>query len=837
MQPIVLLVGTRPEGIKMAPVYWALKEAQLPVFFCSTMQHDELLTQVLELFDITPDAHLQIMRLQQDLFYVTQSILQKTKDLFMRINPQLVLVQGDTTTVMAGSLAAFYLGIPVAHVEAGLRTGDLSAPFPEEFNRQMVSLLARYHFAPTQLAVEHLRAVQVPDNRIFNTGNTVVDALRIITERIASKQISIRSDLVRYITEGKKQNKKILLLTAHRRESFNGGIERILQTVKRFVHEENVFCFYPFHPNPAVLGAIEKVGLTNEQNFYVCEPLTYPDLVYLQQQADLIVTDSGGIQEEAISLGKPVIVLREKTERMEGVHAGLAQLVGTDQEAIYSALEQILTKKPSASTSLYGDGYAAQKIVEILKSNHTSTQKKIGAVKTPQYSKKEYALVKKSLCVVGLGYIGLPTAIVAADHGLQVTGFDIDMQRVQAINRGDPLIQEPELFEQLQLMLSAQTFRALIDIEPADYFIIAVPTPFKEGKKANLSHVFAAVKTVTTVVKKGDTIILESTVPVGTTQQMVQLVEKETGLKVGTDIFVAYSPERVLPGRIFHELIHNDRVVGADDAQSIKKACELYTYFVEGEIHKTNTQTAEMVKLVENSSRDVQLAFANQVGSMSYQAGLNPYEIIELANKHPRVQILQPGCGVGGHCIAVDPWFLVESFPDDAQFIRSARITNDNKPYEVIRFIEQSIAKISVKKQKKPTVLLLGLTYKADVDDVRESPALLIAQTMIKDAQVEVKVAEPHVNKQRLKELVGDHGIEVSDGLACADIVVFLVGHRRFKAIDKKTLQAKRVLDFCGVLYQSIPTQSMRFWPASSTIDFFIANQNIPETSDQEPTS
>ncbi len=251
--PIVLIIGTRPEGIKMAPVYHALKKANLPVVIISTLQHDQLLRDVLKVFDVTPDFELNIMRLGQDLFYITQSVLQKTKEIYKQINPAFVLVQGDTTSSMAAALSAFYLHIPVGHIEAGLRTDDIHEPFPEEMNRRVISTIAKYHFAPTQTALENLLAHGIHHSKVFNTGNTVVDALRIIKEKINSGVCSIDSTICKQVTLAKKQHKKIMLLTAHRRESFNGGIEQILQTVKNELqNNDDLICFYPYHPNPHV---------------------------------------------------------------------------------------------------------------------------------------------------------------------------------------------------------------------------------------------------------------------------------------------------------------------------------------------------------------------------------------------------------------------------------------------------------------------------------------------------------------------------------------------------------------------------------------------------------
>jgi len=861
--PIVLVVGTRPEGIKMIPVYRAFQDAGLPVLLCSTMQHDELLTQVFNLFDVKPDFDLSIMRHGQDLFYLTQAVLQKTKELFSHIEPSAVLVQGDTTSAMAAALSAFYLQIPVGHVEAGLRTDDIHAPFPEEMNRRVIGSIADVHFAPTAHAAAQLLAEGAARKQVFCVGNTVVDALQMVQERIVTKKVKVSENVLSVIEKNK--NKTLMLLTVHRREAFNGGVVEILQTVKKFLQEhKEVFCFYPYHPNPHVVSAIENVGLSDLENIFLSEPLSYTELVHLLFNAQMVVTDSGGIQEEAVSLGKPVLVLREKTERAEGIWAGCAQLVGMNGKKIRAALEQLLLeKRPNIkkNISVYGDGHAAQRIAQITQDTLCATECTEKASRTvlapEQITQKE--TTEEKVSVLGLGYIGLPTAIVMAQAGVQVSGFDIDKKRVDAINAGDPVIKEPEIFEKLQLVLGAKMFRATTVLQPADYFMVAVPTPFYakasscvktsedrskgrpfekdkkqsyEDKTADLSYVFAAADSIADVLQKGNTVLLESTVPVGTTEKLAKHLEKKTGMCVGVDFFVAHCPERVLPGKIFHELVYNDRIVGATDKTSAEKARQLYKTFVDGNLFLTDAKTAEMVKLIENSSRDVSIAFAHQVASMADSVGLSPYRVIDLANKHPRVNILKPSAGVGGHCIAVDPWFLAESFPHNSELITTARVVNDNRPKEIVKnvfailrreacgnpvFAQSSGELASSGKQqnslskKKKTILLLGLTYKPNVDDLRESPALAIARELMQDKTNRYLVCEPHVKKEKLRQEFGDAVVTVQEGVEQADVVVYLVAHTRFRAIDEKRLEKKLLLDFCGIRHKTENEKNILF--------------------------
>lgn len=410
----------------------------------------------------------------------------------------------------------------------------------------------------------------------------------------------------------------------------------------------------------------------------------------------------------------------------------------------------------------------------------------------------------KRISVLGLGYIGLPTAIIAAEHGFAVAGFDTNTEKVQKINAGDPTILEPEIVPRLQRMLAEKRLHAHDTLQPADCFIVAVPTPFKEGKKADLKYVWRAGAIIAPVLRPGNLILLESTVPVGITDKFASVIEAQSGLKVGVDFFVAHCPERVLPGKIFQELIGNDRVIGGVCSASSQRACEFYHTFVTGKLYVTSARSAEMVKLVENASRDVQIAFANQVAAMCEQAHINPYEVIELANKHPRVHILTPGCGVGGHCIAVDPWFLIESFPLQTSLLKSARAINDARPKEVVKEIMTMTARwrgAEGHEKQKPTVLLLGMTYKPDVDDLRESPSLAIARDLHAYAEsMNVLVAEPHVTSAQLSALQPAPVIDYIEGIVSADIVVFLIKHSLFKMVAPGMLAGKMVIDVCGIV-------------------------------------
>lgn len=409
----------------------------------------------------------------------------------------------------------------------------------------------------------------------------------------------------------------------------------------------------------------------------------------------------------------------------------------------------------------------------------------------------------KRVSVIGLGYIGLPTAILAAQAGYEVFGFDTDKEKITKINNGEALILEPETTERLWRVLKSETFKACTELMPADCFVIAVPTPIKEGKHADLDFVFQAGESIAKKLMPGNLVILESTVPVGTTERLAQRLEESSGLKLGIDFFVTHSPERVMPGRIFRELIENDRIIGGICQQSCELAYFFYSKFVRGFLHVTNDKTAEMTKLIENSYRDVQVAFANQVAEMCAQIDLDPFQVIDFANKHPRVKILSPGCGVGGHCIAVDPWFLVESFPETSSLIKEARSINDQKPNKVITAIETQMAEAKIRGIEKPKILVLGLTFKPDVDDIRESPALKIALSLKQRShELDLQCYDHNASRQ----LIFKTGIEpISDlwkGINWADIVVILVRHKEFSLIREEAFSDKLIVDACGLFYE-----------------------------------
>lgn len=395
----------------------------------------------------------------------------------------------------------------------------------------------------------------------------------------------------------------------------------------------------------------------------------------------------------------------------------------------------------------------------------------------------------KNICVFGLGYIGLPTAAMFAHHGANVIGVDVNPYAVDTINQGKIHIVEPGLEAIVKQAVDNGKLKASLMPVHSDAYLIAVPTPFKgNNHEPDLSYIHAVSKALAPLLEKGDVVILESTSPVGATEKMVEwLAEERSDLSfpkyhepnVEADIFVAYCPERVLPGKVVEELISNDRIIGGMTKESTKKAQEVYRIFVEGELLETNSRTAEMAKLTENASRDVSIAFANELSIISDKLGINVWELIELANHHPRVNILQPGAGVGGHCIAVDPWFIVNQNPEEARIIRAAREINDNKPNWVVEKINIEIDRLIAEGVNKPTVVLLGLAFKPNIDDLRESPAVNIAKQVAIRDDIELLLVEPNIENLP-KELQKYTLIEVEELDNTADCTFMLVKHNDF---------------------------------------------------------
>ncbi len=409
----------------------------------------------------------------------------------------------------------------------------------------------------------------------------------------------------------------------------------------------------------------------------------------------------------------------------------------------------------------------------------------------------------ETICMIGLGYIGLPTAAVLASRKVKVIGVDISQNAVDTINRGEIHIVEPELDILVRATVNEGYLRATTTPEKADAFIMAVPTPFKgDDHEPNLDYIESATRSLAKVLEKGNLVVLESTSPVGATEKMAAwLAEERPDLSFpqdageDADIRIAHCPERVLPGHVIRELVENDRVIGGMTPKCTEAATDLYKIFVKGACIATNARTAEMAKLTENASRDVQIAFANELSVLCDKMGIDVWELISLANRHPRVNILQPGCGVGGHCIAVDPWFIVNAYPDDAHIIKTARETNDGKPLFVISKVKKAIIEID-----NPKIACLGLAFKPNIDDLRESPALEITKMLSDNTDFKILAVEPNVKTlpKVLENRKNVKLVSLEEALSEADVVVVLVNHKEFSA---ETLGSDvKILDFVNAI-------------------------------------
>ncbi len=393
----------------------------------------------------------------------------------------------------------------------------------------------------------------------------------------------------------------------------------------------------------------------------------------------------------------------------------------------------------------------------------------------------------KKISVIGLGYIGLPTAALLANRGYRVAGVDVVQSTVDIINRGEIHIVEPELDTFVKSAVNSGNLEASLTPKEADVFIVAVPTPFHDGFVPNVDYIISATKAIAPYIKAGNIVILESTSPVGTTD-MMEKVLKESGVDT-TAIYIAHCPERVLPGHIMRELVENDRIVGGITPEATQKTVEFYKTFVEGEVLSTDAKTAEMAKLTENSFRDVNIAFANELSILCDKFGIDVWELIRLTNRHPRVNVLQPGAGVGGHCIAVDPWFIVHAGGEDAKIIRTAREVNNYKTEWTIEKIKNEALSFENKNSKKAKIACMGLAFKADIDDLRESPALYITKRLIADG-LDILAVEPNIESFDEFDI-----INYNEAIEKADIIVFLVKHQEFIGIETK----KSILDFVDI--------------------------------------
>lgn len=765
---IGIIVGTRPEIIKMAPVIRECQKREIPFFIIHSNQHyseemDSIFFKELEL--PTPHYNLGVgsgLHSNQ-----TGNILIKMEPILIDEKPDVVLVQGDTNTVLAGALSASKLDIKVGHIEAGLRSYDRT--MPEETNRIMTDHISEYLFAvgPNQEAI--LTSEGIGQDKIYTVGNTVSDSL--------FQHLEISAERSNILNELAVEKNNYFLVTAHRASNVDipANLMELLALFDRLHAKYKQTIVWPIHPRTQ--AKLKEFDITIPEYLKLLPPIGYLDFIQLQKHAQLILTDSGGIQEEACLLGVPCITLRENTERPESIEVGANVLVGRDADkAIAAADNWLSTMNLGDSLSWdnpFGDGHVAESIIDIVVADNTEF------IEQPITAKNE------TIAVVGMGYMGLPISSLLAQAGYSVTGVDLSQDKVDSINRGECPFDEEGMPELVKKVVDQKFLVASTGIPSSETYLVAVPTPHKD-KQCDRSYVFAAVDAIAEVAKNGQTVIVESTISPQTSLE----VEKRLKAK-GLQLDVVHCPERAIPGQTLYELVHNDRIIGASTTHAQQKVKAIYQSFVDGEVFLTDLTTAECVKLVENTSRDVGIAFANELAQVCEELNVNVNEVIKLANRHPRVNVLNPGPGVGGHCIPIDPWFLVEN-TTGGDFIRLARKVNDDRPIVVAN---KAIDLLRSLKGRK--IAILGVAYKPNVDDCRETPAEPILK-QIESAGIETKYHDPHV-----PQWLCTKESSLRDIVDWADVTVIVTGHDCYQSLLDLPIEPERVIDTCGVLLSS----------------------------------
>ncbi|WP_371187679.1 non-hydrolyzing UDP-N-acetylglucosamine 2-epimerase [Thalassotalea maritima] len=743
---IGIIVGTRPEIIKMAPVIRECQQQNIPFFLIHSNQHyskdmDEIFFEELQL--PTPHYNLGVgsgLHSNQ-----TGNILIKIEPILANERPDIVLVQGDTNTVLAGALAASKLNIKVGHIEAGLRSYDRM--MPEETNRILTDHMSDFLFAVGPNQERILTTEGIVKEKLFVVGNTISDSLQ--------QHLDIAQHQSNVLTQWSLKDKQFFLVTAHRASNVDvkAHLQELLSLFSALYDTYQLPVFWPIHPR--TVAKLKEFELQVPDFLILSPPVGYMDFIQLQRSAKLILTDSGGIQEEACLLGVPCITLRENTERPESVEVGANVLVGRDTDKALSAAASWFGKNNVCWENPFGDGQVAKRIVQILATQLEPKTKHIVAN-------------GHSVTVVGLGYMGLPISCLMAQAGARVVGVDVNADKVALINRGQCPFDEQGMPQLLTDVTEAGFLHASTAVANNPIYLVAVPTPHIDGK-CDLSYVNKAIDDIAKVATDGQLIIIESTVAPGTCTEIEQRLRQQ-----GLQLNVVHCPERAIPGQTLHELTHNDRIIGAAAQTAMQQAKDLYASFVRGALFTTDLTTAECVKLVENTSRDVGIAFANELAQVCEQIGVDCKEVIKLANRHPRVNILNPGPGVGGHCIPIDPYFLVADV-EAGKLIRLSRRINEQKPHLVAAKVKAELERRGAHK-----VGILGVAYKPDVDDARETPAQAIIEHLQKSG-VEVHYHDPYIKQWEAPFM------DIEALQQWADILLMVTEHSDYKQLNLTT--------------------------------------------------
>lgn len=758
---VALVLGTRPEIIKMAPVIHELQARDADFFIIHSNQHysadlDAVFFQELRL----PEARYNLNVGSSTHANQTGTIMIRLEEVLVKEKPDVILAQGDTNTVLAAALTASKLGIKIGHIEAGLRSYDKT--MPEETNRIVTDHISDLLFAvgPTQQKI--LISEGVSPDKIHVVGNTVVDA--------ALRGAAIAPEESKILDELNLKKGEYLLATVHRAANVDtperlGKVVRLLNAMCDSSKKQVV---WPVHPRTK--KSLEELGEILHPSLTITRPLGYFDFLTLLQSCQVVLTDSGGVQEEACILRVPCITLRENTERPETVAVGANVLVGSSVERTLAAYDRALTTERSWRNP-FGDGTTARQIVDTL----------LGQ------SSKVHVERDEHVCVVGLGYMGLPMACLVASAGYNVTGVDVNPQRLEMLRRGECPFDEPGLREFVENALKSGRLQFSSKPVKSDIFIVAVPTNEKDHR-IDLRHVESASRSVAEVVEDGNLVIIESTIKPGTCHSLAETVFKA----VKKQVHLVHCPERAIPGNTMYEIQYNDRIIGGLTPWATKKAVDFYSSFIKGEIFASTARAAECAKLVENTFRDVNIALANEFDQIMSEHGVDIDEVITLANRHPRVNVLRPGPGVGGHCIAVDPWFLVED-AQSGEMVRLARKINDERPERLCR-------ELLAKKKIGKKVGVLGISYKPDVDDARETPALKVVE-FFEQQGYEVKCSDPYVT-----EWVRPISPQ-AEVMEWADTLLIVTEHGVYSKDEafKRCLRVSKMLSYRGEVNESDP--------------------------------
>jgi len=758
---IGIIVGTRPEIIKMAPVIRECEQRGINYFIIHSNQHyseemDSIFFKELNL----PSPHYNLGVGSGLHSNQTGNILIKMEPILLAEKPDFVLVQGDTNTVLAGALAASKLDIKVGHIEAGLRSYDKT--MPEETNRILTDHMSEFLFAVGKNQQTILAKEGIAASKIFSVGNTVSDSL--------FQHLEISENTSHILADIGVEAKQYFLVTAHRASNVDikPSLLELLAIFDKLHSKYSQTIVWPIHPRTQ--AKLTEFAIEVPSYLKLLPPIGYLDFIQLQKKAQLILTDSGGIQEEACLLGIPCITLRENTERPESIEVGANVLVGRDADKALIAADKWLSSGNFSWENPFGDGHVAKAIIDILIIDHTDI-----------VEEKTIIAKNENIAVIGMGYMGLPIASLLAQAGYNVTGVDLNKEKVTAINEAQCPFDEVGLPELITKVVSQGYLTASTQIPSSETYLIAVPTPHKNNS-CDRSYVYSAVDAIAQVAKNGQTVIVESTISPNTSLEVVKRFAEK-----GLQIDVVHCPERAIPGQTLHELVNNDRIIGALNENAQQKVKNIYQSFVNGEVFLTDLTTAECIKLVENTSRDVGIAFANELSTVCEELNVDVYEVIRLANRHPRVNVLTPGPGVGGHCIPIDPWFLVEN-TQAGKFVRMAREINDQRPIDIADKVIRQTNAHGLNK-----IAVLGVAYKPNVDDCRETPAEPLVNHLLAN-DLSVKYHDPFVptwNVERVQDI--DNIIE------WADITVLVTGHDCYRHIKERNPMIN-LIDTCGLL-------------------------------------